>query len=212
MASKLSLYNDALIALGERKLASLNENRAPKRRLDTVWDGGWVRYVLSQGLWNHAMNTVEVTFNPSLTPAFGYRYAFDKPADWCRTALVSDDETFCNKRVDFVDEGGYWYAHSDSIYVKYVSSDALFGGDLSLWPEAFTDYAAHYGALKICKVTTGSSTERDTLDALVKKKLNIARSQDAMNETPKQVPAGSWSRARRGGTRGDGGSSSNLIG
>jgi hypothetical protein len=39
-ASKLKLYNDALGILGERRLASLTENREPRRVLDEVWDAG----------------------------------------------------------------------------------------------------------------------------------------------------------------------------
>lgn len=104
MASKLSLYNDANLILGERKLRSVSENRPSRRRLDTVWDGGGVRYCLEQGLWNHAMETQALSYSPSVTPAFGYIRAFDKPEHWRRTALVSTDEQFIDKLVDYVDE------------------------------------------------------------------------------------------------------------
>ena len=40
MITRLQLYNSALLLLGERNLASLSENREPRRLLDHVWDTG----------------------------------------------------------------------------------------------------------------------------------------------------------------------------
>lgn len=213
MASKLSVYNGANRILGERKLASLTENRASRRRLDSVWDGDTgVLWCLQQGLWNFAMETIELTYSPSVTPAFGYTYAFDKPTDWVRTARVSDDEGFCG-RLDYKDQVDYWFANPDTIYVKYVSKLSTRGLDLSLWTPNFTDFVEHHFAASICMATTNSGTTKAELDKLVKKKLNQARSTDAMDEAPENLPPGTWSQSRRGGsTRGDGGSNSNLIG
>lgn len=213
MASKLSLYNGALLVLGERKLGSLAEERAPRRRLDTVWDGGAVKYCLQQGLWNFAIDTISLTYSPSVTipDGFPYLYAFDKPENWVRTAIVSDDGQFINKRFDYVDQGAYWFANPDTIWVKHVSDHTSFGGDLSLWPENFTTYVEHYFAFKICKATSNSGTDRDALEARCKRLLSQARTTDAMDESAQFIPPGSWSQARRGGrTRGDGGSNSSL--
>lgn len=216
MASRLTVYNGALTKyLGERKLSSVTEGRASRRRLDAVWEGDTgVLWCLQQGLWNFAMNTVEVTYSPSVSSDFGYTYAFDKPTDWVRTAIVSDDAMFCNKRFDFLDEGPrYWWANCDTIYAKYVSSDTSFGLDLSLWTPNFTAFVEAHFAHSICLPTTNSQERTDKLELVVKRKLTLARGTDAMDEAPKTLPAGSWSRARRaGGTGGDGGSSSNLIG
>src|SRR5688572_27983577 len=134
MASKLSLYNAALAVIGERKLASLTEARAPRRRLDTVWDDGGVKTCLQAGYWNWAMRAAELSYSPSITPAFGLRHAFDKPEDWVRTWLVSRDDRFTEELHGYEDEAAYWYADLDTIWVRYVSSDTSWGMDLSLWP------------------------------------------------------------------------------
>jgi hypothetical protein len=216
MASKLSVYNGALRILGERKLASLSESRASRRRLDSVYDGDTgVLWCLQQGMWNFAMETAEITYSPSVTPAFGYSYAFDKPTDWVRTARLSDDEGFCNLLFDYEDQVNYWFANPDTIYVKYVSKATTRGLDFSLWTPNFTSFVEHHFAQSICMATTQSAEKSANLEAIVKRKLLTARATDAMDEAPKLKPAGSWSRARRGGgggTMGDGGSSSNLIG
>lgn len=212
MASKLSVYNGALLVLGERKLSSLSEDRAPRRRLDTVWDGGGVKKCLEAGFWNFAMQTVELTYSPSVSPAFGFQCAFDKPTDWVRTFMVSADGSFSRPLIGYEDQGAYWYADIETLYVRYVSDDNQFGGDLSLWTENFTTYVEHYFALKICKSTTNSNTDKTELEQTVRRLLNVARATDAMNETTRFPPEGSWSRARRGGSRTrDGGPTDRLI-
>lgn len=213
MASKLALYNASLTKhLGERKLASLSENRAPRRRLDTVWDAGGVTACLEAGAWNFAMRSISLTYSPSVTPAFGYTYAFDHPSDWVSTFLVSNDESFANLEVDYVDEGSYWYGHDETLYVKYVSSDVAYGLDLSRWTQSFTEYAEAYFAHAICKATTGSQSETDALEATRDKLLRIARSRDAMNEQVRKPPSGSWARARGGSRNAERGNRGRLIG
>ncbi len=213
MSSKLALYNESNLILGERKLASLSEDRASRRRLDTVWDGGAVRYCLQQGLFNFAMDTISLSYSPSVEPPdeFPYLRAFDKPENWVRTAIISNDGQFINKRFDYVDQGAYWFANPDTIWVKYVSDHATFGGDLSLWPENFTQYVAHYFAWKLCKSTSNSNTDKAEIERAMNKILSKAKVTDAMDEAAQFLPPGTWSQSRRGSrTRGDGGSSSQL--
>lgn len=213
MASKLSIYNGAILALGERKLSSLSENRPSRRRLDSVWDDDGVRSCLQSGFWNFAMQSIELTHSPSIDPAFGFRYAFDKPSDWVRTAIVSADENFTNELLNYEDQGAYWYADFDPIYVRYVSDDNQLGTDLSLWPANFTRYVEHYFALRICKATSNSNTDTELLEQKLKRLLSEAKATDAMDEATKTLKPGSWSQARFGNrTRRDRGSRGQLIG
>jgi hypothetical protein len=96
----------------------------------------------------------------------------------------------------YEDEGEYWYADVDMIYVKYVSSSASWGLDYSKWTASFNTFAAHYFAWKIAKATTGSDSDADALEAKWKRLLVQAKSKDAMNETTRFTPHGSWARAR----------------
>ena len=130
--TRLKLYNEALITfLGERALGSLAENREPRRVLDAVWDNGAIDYCLEQGLWNFATRAQQITYSPSVEPPFGYRYAFTKPDDYVRTAAVCSDERFNCPLTQYADEGGFWFADLDTLYVKYVSDDDQYGYDLS---------------------------------------------------------------------------------
>lgn len=199
MASKLGVYNAALLHIGERKLSSLSEAREPRRALDDVWDTT-VAYCLEQGFWNFAMRTVQMDSSASVDPAFGYQYAFTKPADWVRTYVVASDEALRNllKGSEFNDEAGYWYANIDPMWAKYVSNDTAYGMDLSLWPETFAEYVALRLAARVCVRLTSSESARNDLVVLERRAKRDALSKDAMNEGPITPPLGSWVRSRHG--------------
>lgn len=197
MASKLGLYNSALLIIGERKLASLSEPREPRRALDDAWDDA-VAYCLEMGFWNFAMRAVQADHSASVTPAFGYTYAFAKPEDFIRTYALGSTETFDPPLLTVVDEPNYWYANIDPLYAKYVSNDTAYGMDLSLWSESFADYVSIRLANKTCKRITGKFPD-DDMKKEEKRALAQARSKDAMDEPPGFPPRGTWVTSRLGG-------------
>ncbi len=216
-ASQLRLYNLALLEIGERSITAAEDNES-RRTLDVVWDSGLlIDYLLGQGHWNFASRTSHLTYDPSIEPDFGYQRAFEKPSDWIRTSAFSADEHFSNPLEAYEDEAEYWFADVDDIYVKYVSNDASYGNDLSLWPKTFERWAVVYLASRVCERLTQNRTKADALKAAADPEskrptlLFDARAKDAQNEPSRVLPAGSWSRSRRsrGGERG---SRSRLIG
>jgi len=217
MTDKLSLYNDALLLVGERFLASLTEEREPRRLLDQVWNSGGVKYCLEQGQWFFAMRTILIDYDPSIQPSYGYERAFLKPTDWVNTSSISSDEFFRTPLTQYVDEAGFWYASLDSLYVRYVSNDVNYGMNYSLWPDSFREFVAAHLASRIVIKLSNSEAERNNIHALRKELLKNAKSRCAMAESTKFPAQGNWtkSRMRGGGRRGDGGNnntSGNLIG
>lgn len=194
MASRLGLYQRAAQILGERRPLALDERVAIRRRFDVVWDAEGVKHCLQRGLWNHSMRAARLDYSPSVEPEFGYRYSFDKPTDWVRTAIVATDESF-RSPARYADEVGFWWADWTILYVKFVSDDVQYGMDLSLWPANFTEFVAHSFALKAAKATTGSNVDVDTLKRDEKRMLILARSTDAMDE-PTQFVRSGWAEAR----------------
>lgn len=201
-ATKLGLYNGALRILKERKLASLTEAREPRRLLDDAYgDGstnGAIRYCLEMGQWTFATRSVQIDYSPSVTPSFGYRYAFDRPTDLVRVTAVCQDEYFTVPLLQYVDERNYWYASQQTIYVKYVSNHATYGADLSLWPESFVKTVEAYLAKEIAATLT-------TDDKIIQRAYQIwdaeekkANSIDAMNKPTSFPPAGAWVSSRHG--------------
>jgi hypothetical protein len=216
MTTQLTLYNDALLLCGERFLASLSEEREPRRLLDQVWSSGGVKACLEMGQWNFAMRTVQIDYDPSIEPSFGYNRAFQKPNDWVLTSGLCADEFFRVPLTRYWDEAGFWYSDLDTLYVRFVSNDANYGGNLNEWPDSFREYVAEYFASKIILKLSNAQQGLDDSMKRLKKKLLTAKSRAAMAE-PTSFPAkGAWSSARnRFPNRRDGGntgSSGNLIG
>lgn len=213
MTDKLTIYNAALLHCGERRLAALTDNVESRRILDAIWDDGLITSMLSDGLWNFATRTLKYTYSPDIEPDFGYRRAFNKPTDWVRTAGMCEDEFFTAPLIQYEDEGGYWFANLDIIYVKFISSDSQFGGDLSLWTDNFTSYVELYVASKAVIRISQSESRKMAIDKDMKKALSDAKSTDAMDQAAKFKPLGSWSVSRlRRFQSSDRGNQNQLIG
>lgn len=220
-ASRLSLYNDALLLAGERALANLNEVNEPRRLLDQIWNDQGVDACLEEAQWMFAMRTIQIDYDPGIEPTYGFSRAFDKPSDWILTSALCSDEFFQQPLLRYSDEAGFWFADLDTIYVRYVSNDASYGADMSLWPASFKDFvAAHFASMLILKISNDNARKRLFINpenpkhSIRGRALLNAKSRCAM-ASPTSFPAqGGWSRARiRGGTTRDGGGTTgNLIG
>lgn len=213
MATKLSLYQGACLAMEERKLLNLTEQRESRRNLDTVWDRNVVKTCLQAGLWNFARRTAQLDYSSDVEPPFGYRRAFDKPVDWVRTLAICEDEFFKTPHLRYSDESGFIFSDLDTLYAGWVSDDTSYGGNLGKWPENFTRYVELYLAQQVAPRTTGSKEVRDRIDKELVKTLAQAKSTDAMDEATTFMPPGTWTLNRRGRrTRSDRGNPNRLIG
>jgi len=200
VTDKLTLYNEALGHLKERRLASLSENREPRRVLDDYFTST-PRYCLEQGLFRFAKRVTQIDASSTTIPAFGYNSAFRIPDDWIRTVVISTSPDLDPPLLQYNEEAGYWYANATPLYVSYVSSDPLYGMDLGSWPEAFADYVALRLARKGCKRITGSDDLLKGPQGLIAqedKARRITKANDAMNDPPGMPPVPFWARARRG--------------
>lgn len=193
MASVLTVYNAALRHCGLRKLASASEAVESRRALDDAYDDA-LRFMLERGFWNFAVRTIEMSA-PTVTPIFGFNYAHEKPADWRRTLTIAADDRL-SAPIRFVDEAGYWNADYETIYVRYISDDASYGGDLTKWPQSFAEAFSSYLALQVVERLTQSDTKIERIAKLHQRSLSFALSRDAMDEPPGELPRGGWASSR----------------
>lgn len=195
---KLGLYNGALRLCEERKLASLAENREPRRLLDDVWTEDPVRNWLEAGQWTWATRTYRLDYDPDVEPLFGYTRAFAKPDDFVRTTAISGNEFFNPPLTQFRDEMGYWFAEIDILYVGVVSDDISAGRDYSKWPAAFVRFAQADMAVEINPRLTGSRVATGDLIQIRKKRLAEAQGLDGSGRPTMFMAPGSWTQSRGG--------------
>ena len=200
--------------LGSRKLSSLSENRPSRKALDAIWDGGFVRRLLETGQWNSAVRAIESTYDPSYdTSDFGgYSRVHTKPSDWVRTVGLSGSENMTPPLMRYEDEADVWVCDLDTIYVRYVSDDDAFGGDVSMWAQSLVNYAECELAYRACRAITGSDSLTEQLRVDSERAKREAKSIDQMNQPSRRPPLSSWVLSRRGSSgRGDIRSTGGLV-
>lgn len=198
MTTALRVYNGALRLLGERRLTSTSEARDVRYHLDDAYTD--VKALcLEQGYWNFAMRAVSMTSSSSITVAFGYEYAFEKPSDWVRTYIISDNEMLEQWTTRLNEEAGVWYADTTPLYCRYISNDSSYGYDLAKWTQAYADYVSAELAIAIAPTVSSMSSEKmQLLIAARDQARGKAMTHDAMDEPPVGPPMGSWARSRGG--------------
>ena len=209
MATKLSVFNAALVDMGQRRLSDTGEEVESGRELVSVWDQV-VLDCLSEADWNFAVETVKLAADTGVEPSFGSKTEFfAKPSDWVATVAISEDSDFALPLVTFDDDADYWAAPGSPIYVRYVSSDTGMGLNLARWTPNFRRYVELELASRTAfKITNNGKIAEGIMKMRDKARLN-AKNKDAMNEpNPRFAPPSSWSQARgslttRNGSRWD---------
>lgn len=197
MADKLTIYRGALRLIGHgASLSSLTEVSHARTELDNAWTSS-VDYLLTEALWNFAIRSIELSKDDDVTPNFGYDYAFSKPSDWVRTASMSnvgfnDDIGF----EDYDDEGDYWYASVNPLYVKYVSDDASYGYNVGRWRQRFAKALEAHLAFEVAMPLGKDRAVRNDMFNLYEKRIAKAKALDAVDERVRKQPQGRLVTAR----------------
>lgn len=199
--SVLSIYNGALSIVRHRPLVTVTDNTEGRRLCDVHYAKSKA-WCLEQGLWNFALRTTMLEPSVTETPVFGANYAFEKPEDFVRLNAISGNAYFNPTLEHYVDEGPFWVADCDPLYVSYVSDDVAYGGDISNWPATFDLAVEHDLAYRIAPHLT--SMGNDALVDLMKMRdrtIRDARSKDALNQPVSRPPPGRLSQSRMGSNR-----------
>lgn len=198
MATKLGLWNNAMIEIGHRRLQDTGEAVEAGRELTAVYDQV-VAECIASGSWNFAMETIKAVSDTGVTPEFGFTEVFAKPSDWVRTIGVSEDEYFTYPLLQYYDDASFWSADASPIYVRYVSNDTGLGLELARWPSTFTRFVELELAARVCFRLTASSSLREEVEKRRDKARKRALNVDAMNQPqPVFPPPGSWVMSRGG--------------
>lgn len=201
MATKLGVYNQALLELKQRKLAALTDANTARRTLDDFWDTV-KEYMLAEGLWNFAGRAAAIEASTDVEPEFGFTYAVEIPEDFVRLVAISANGDFWPTLDRYHIESGYWHVNVNPLYVRWISNGNDYGSDLSLWTPAFERATALELAHRVAPHLTGMSEDRlIALEKKAKRELTNARSKDAMDQMAERPPPGRLVNARLNGSR-----------
>lgn len=194
--TKLGIFNKALRAIGDLRLASLTEDVEARYVLDEAWES-CMCFVFTEGLWNFATKTEVITADPGQPPIPGYSFTFDKPVHWIRTITISQTSLF-DIEANYRDENGRIYANFDTLYIRYISKEKAVDDQIPNWPAAFGDAVAMYLAKECAERLSGSGEKAQVMEQRYKEAIASAKNKDAMDQSKMILRPGNWIRAMRG--------------
>jgi hypothetical protein len=196
MATQLGIYNRALLILKSSTLTAVGEANEKARTLTSLYTDV-LAYMLEQGFWKFAIRTVSVTEDDDNEPEFGLSMAFNKPEDWVSTYQISGNDRFDPPLENWIEESNLWFADISPLYVRYISNDADYGGDLTRFTARYTEAVAHELAKRAQPKIAAGMNVKDLKDDCAGA-LSAALSFEALREPPKRPQMGRWASSRFG--------------
>lgn len=145
MASKLSVWNDALRRLADHPLSDTTTANTRQKALNDSWDAA-VEYTLARVDWGFARRRVTlVGVSDTSFPPFTYRYA--RPSDYLRKCWIktaAPDEF----QIEHAEVATVFYGFAAIAFMEYMS-DHADNYDPANWPPQFTRALSLYLALLV---------------------------------------------------------------
>jgi hypothetical protein len=201
MTTKLSVFNSALVSLGNSPLASTSDNVSARKTLDSVWDD-CLAFMIEAGMWKFAARAQALTSGSSQgnsTSAIGLHIQYDLPSDYVRILNISDNNRFRPTLIDWKIEQNQLYCDAAQVYIEYVSNSTGFGYASTNWTPAFTKAMSDELALRAAPLLLAAGAGKiEQLEKKAKRSLFIAKQRDAMQNPEMWPPPGRLVRSRAG--------------
>lgn len=199
MTTKVDVINMTLSMLGQPPMATPADNNTWVKRINAQYPAS-TKAVLECHPWNFPAVWVALERLAETSTASQWTYAYNKPSDCLRMNLVNDDGNPDNVTFDaYEDSGGKVYADADAIYLFYISSK--WQTKEGSWPELFARAVAADIADIVSPIATKNLNKNMSASARGRSFLKRAKSWDASQKPFRELPHGTWSRARRTGSR-----------
>ena len=136
---QLSIYNNALFLLGERKLATITENRKPRYDLDTIYDLGAVDYCLEIVKPVFATTTAVLTVSAA-SPDHDLDNVFTLPTGFIDVVGVYSDSKLDQPVSRYIVDAGTLACEYSTIYLRYITNTIAIG----TWSPSFARVVSAY--------------------------------------------------------------------
>lgn len=182
--TKLGLYNNSLLLIGQRKLTGLTEDREPRYLLDDAYALDAVDYCLEVVKPRFATKTVTLN-SPAVSADHGLDSVHTLPADYLTmVAVYSDDKLDQEVKRYILDDTTIACEHA-IIYLRYISDD--LNETYTNWPGSFTRVVTSYLAREICLKLSPLSYE--VIDGKFSDRVEAAMALDGQREPEKRSTA-----------------------
>ncbi len=185
MASEVDICNIALSNLGERSINDRTDQNQRARACDNRFED--VRdLVLRSHLWNCALKREGPLPSLATAPAWGYSYAYPKPAEMLRLIAVKENEHA------FKIEGDNIVTDSSTLNILYIERVT----DTAKYDSLLVQAIALRLATEIGQDLTGKTELKENLMRKYREVLSEARSADAAEGTPQKIESDLWLQSR----------------
>lgn len=164
--TQLSLYNEALLLVGERELTTVTDAVEARYRLDTAYANG-VDYCLELVAPVFARKTSKLT-TYTTSSNHAYDNVFTLPADYIGMVELYSDEKLDQPISRYIIEGGTLACNYTTIYLRYITNSYA----LTLWDRSFVQVVVAYLAMSVAPRIASDEVERVT--ALFNERVNQA--------------------------------------
>ena len=184
--TKLSLYNNALLAIGERRLTTDTDTVGTRYSLDVAYDQAAVDACLDMVKPRFALKTAKL-LTPTSTTQHGLQYVYTLPSEYISLhEFCSDAELDEPINRYLIENRTIACDYATSTYLRFVSNDRA----LADWSPLFADVVSMYLALRIAP--RYAPQKLTSLSEQLKAQVEIAAAIEGSKEPARRPRAGSF--------------------
>lgn len=155
------------------------------------------RMALSAYAWNHAMRSVALTRDDTVTPVF-HAYAYTFPPDCVRLVSVhpsNEVKAMCEYAIENItDEDMMIVSDSNQLYARYIFDNT----DMTTASQGFRNVLAFVLARDLCQGLDKSASQYGLTEKEYRRTLMEAKSIEGQQKYPEVMSDGNWVKARFG--------------
>jgi hypothetical protein len=177
MQTRTQIANNALSYLSAGSIVNLNDDDAKARAISGIFDQA-AKEVIRTHRWSCCIGRAKLSKladDPLQNGNFGYSGAFQLPSD-CLRILDINGEPWSEKAEFFDLNGRQLLSDLGEIYLRYVRWE----DDVSQWDTLLADVVSVKIAMKVARQITTDGISAEDLERLYRRRLEDARTVDAM--------------------------------
>lgn len=187
MTSKTSICNKVFIKLGiETSINIDTDTSKPATRIKAVYDDILLE-VLREHNWNFATYRQSLNADGSITPAYGFSYAYILPTVPQMVKLIETE-----KDIDYKLENNYLLTNETSVNIRFIGKET----NPNKYDSIFVDLFATRMAVEIGHALTGDKSLVASLEQRYLLQLSKAKDKDFQEDNQKPIRSSSFNNSR----------------